>query len=84
MTSPYVADPSEAQRRVWCDKQTDLRQQHILQDRVNFDPNTLEGLKYIAGVDLSFPLGDDENAVACLVVMSMPDLKVKKIIMRPF
>lgn len=45
---------------------------------LDFDPKTLQGLKYIAGVDLSFPLRDNENAVACLVVMSMPKLEVIK------
>lgn len=49
-----------------------------MHDMLDFDPKTLEGLRYIAGVDLSFPLGDNENAVACLVVMSMPELEVIK------
>lgn len=49
-----------------------------MHDMLSFDPKTLQGLRYIAGVDLSFPLGDNKNAVACLVVMSMPELEVIK------
>jgi deoxyinosine 3'endonuclease (endonuclease V) len=55
-----------------------LREQREDKDAVDFDPETLDGLQYIAGVDLSFPLGDHVNAVACLVVMSMPHLEVNE------
>lgn len=48
----------------------------MLEDTLSFDAATLTDLKYIGGVDLSFPLGDQENAVACLIVMKMPDLQV--------
>lgn len=58
-------------------EQTELSAQLVKMDKLDFDPETLEDLRYIGGVDLSFPLGDNENAVACLIVMSMPDLKVK-------
>jgi hypothetical protein len=57
-------------------EQSKLREQHENNDTVDFDPETLDGLQYIAGVDLSFPLGDHENAIACLVVMAMPNLEV--------
>ncbi|KAI7896959.1 endonuclease V [Mucor mucedo] len=76
MGSTYDADPSNEQRNKWQDEQNKLRQQHEMYDMLDFDPKTLDGLNYIAGVDLSFPLGDNENAVACLIVMSMPELKV--------
>lgn len=59
-------------------EQKELQKRYEAQDVLGFDPITLQGMKYVAGVDLSFPLGDNENAVACLVVLSMPDLKVKK------
>lgn len=57
-------------------QQNHLRKQLVLEDRLSFETVTLADLKYVGGVDLSFPLGDDENAVACLVVMRMPDLQV--------
>ncbi|KAI8080397.1 endonuclease V-domain-containing protein [Thamnidium elegans] len=57
-------------------EQEELRARHETQDRLDFDPENLQEIKYIAGVDLSFPPGDEENAVACLVVLSMPDLKI--------
>lgn len=48
----------------------------VFQDDLDFDPVTLEGLKYIAGVDLSFPEDNVEQAVACLVVLEFPSLEV--------
>ena len=33
-------------------------------------------LQYVGGVDISFVKGDDVNACAALVVLSLPDLKV--------
>lgn len=59
-------------------QQNDLKKQLALDDsRLSFETATLTDLKYVGGVDLSFPLGDHENAVACLVVMQMPDLQVQ-------
>ncbi|KAI8387277.1 endonuclease V [Blakeslea trispora] len=43
---------------------------------ITFDPNTLDDLKYVAGVDLSFPLNNFEDAIACLVVMEFPSMKI--------
>ncbi|CAO3611675.1 unnamed protein product [Mucor hiemalis] len=76
MTAAYDADPSDEQRNKWKNEQTDLSAQLVKMNKLDFDPETLEGLRYIGGVDLSFPLGDNENAVACLIVMSMPNLKI--------
>ena len=33
-------------------------------------------LRYVAGVDISFIKGDDVNACAAVVVISLPDLEV--------
>ncbi|KAG1302863.1 hypothetical protein G6F64_010569 [Rhizopus arrhizus] len=71
----YDNDPSGEQRRIWSEEQLELRKKHELNDRLSFDIS-LKGLKYIGGADLSFPLNDHENAVACLIVMTMPDLQV--------
>ncbi|RCH79357.1 hypothetical protein CU097_002380, partial [Rhizopus azygosporus] len=68
----YDSDPSVEQRRIWSDEQLELRKRLELTDRLDF---TLDNLNYVGGVDLSFPLGDYENAVACLVVMTFPDLQ---------
>ncbi|KAL7311150.1 hypothetical protein PS15m_008946 [Mucor circinelloides] len=76
MSPDYDQDPSEEQRLAWSQQQNDLKKQLVLEDSLSFDTTTLADLKYVGGVDLSFPLGDHENAVACLVVMRMPDLQI--------
>lgn len=35
-----------------------------------------KGLRYVGGVDLSFIVGNNEDAVASLIVLSYPDFKV--------
>lgn len=35
------------------------------------------GLKYVGGVDLSFIVGNNEDAIASLIVLSYPKLKVR-------
>jgi deoxyinosine 3'endonuclease (endonuclease V) len=42
----------------------------------NTAPTTLVGLHRVAGVDLSFYEDDEHHAVAALVVLSFPDMKV--------
>ncbi|KAG2213321.1 hypothetical protein INT46_007534 [Mucor plumbeus] len=76
MSSDYDQDPSEEQRRSWSQQQNILKDQLVLVDTLSFDAANLTDLKYIGGVDLSFLLGDQENAVACLIVMKMPDLQI--------
>ncbi|CAO0801210.1 unnamed protein product [Mucor circinelloides] len=76
MSADYDQNPSEEQRLAWSQQQNDLKKQLVLEDGLSFDTTTLADLKYVGGVDLSFPLGDHENAVACLVVMRMPDLQI--------
>ncbi|RUP52166.1 endonuclease V-domain-containing protein [Jimgerdemannia flammicorona] len=61
-------------------EQLQLKQRHILHDDFTFtcDANgQLDGLCYVAGVDLSFPLDNEEDAVACLVVLEYPTLQVR-------
>ncbi|KAI8333870.1 endonuclease V [Chlamydoabsidia padenii] len=72
----YTDDPNEQQRKAWELIQEELREKIVLDDQVDFDTMTLEGLRYIGGVDLSFPENDDEHAVACLVVMIYPTMEV--------
>ncbi|CAO3684973.1 unnamed protein product [Rhizopus stolonifer] len=71
----FNEDPSKEQRRIWNEEQLKLQKKHERNDRLSFDMN-LDGLEYIGGLDLSFPLNDCENAVACLVVMTMPDFQI--------
>lgn len=63
-------------RAVCTREQNKLKSQIKLHDEVDFDPETLEGLTYVGGVDLSFPKDDRERAVACLVVMKYPSFDV--------
>ncbi|KAL1930364.1 hypothetical protein VTP01DRAFT_10526 [Rhizomucor pusillus] len=72
----YNPNPSQDQLRKWETQQNELKTKVIFQDDLDFDPVTLEGLKYIAGVDLSFPEDNVEQAVACLVVLEFPSLEV--------
>lgn len=68
-------------------EQVILKQNLILQDEhpswsVTLKPDDahhlqhVEGLKYIGGVDLSFIVGNNEDAIATLVILSYPDFKV--------
>ncbi|OBZ90454.1 Endonuclease V [Choanephora cucurbitarum] len=68
----YDRDPTEEQRSEWNKEQERIREQLLLHDMITFNADTLGNLKYVAGVDLSFPLDDFENAIACLVVMEFP------------
>ncbi|KAF9427469.1 hypothetical protein BGZ94_004835 [Podila epigama] len=81
--------PSKDQKEEWASQQTVLKENLILKDdhsgwSVILEPNTtgqhqvasVQGLKYIGGVDLSFIVGNKEDAIASLVVLSYPDLKV--------
>lgn len=68
-------------------EQTILKQGLILHDdhpdwKATFEDNSdqlesVEGLKYIGGVDLSFIVGNKEDAIASLVVLSYPELEVR-------
>jgi len=41
-----------------------------------FELQSTQGLKYVGGVDLSFIVGNNEDAIASLIILSYPDLKV--------
>ncbi|KAI8147569.1 endonuclease V-domain-containing protein [Fennellomyces sp. T-0311] len=70
-------DPSKDQRNLWEAEQNALQTRVTLKDEgLDFDPATLEGLRYIGGVDLSFPENDHEHALACLSILSWPSLEV--------
>ncbi|KAI9310507.1 endonuclease V-domain-containing protein [Dichotomocladium elegans] len=76
-TEEYDANPSAQQRHEWEKQQNMLNKQIILtNERLTFNPDTLENLRYIAGVDLSFPENDNERALACLSILSWPGLEV--------
>lgn len=57
-------------------EQLALQTRIILDDHLDFDPETLEGMRYIAGVDLSFFPDTVDKAVACLSVLEWPSLSV--------
>ncbi|KAJ2961877.1 hypothetical protein NQZ79_g2848 [Umbelopsis isabellina] len=51
------------------------REQERLRSLVKlYNDIDIDQLKYIGGVDLSFPLNDNEHAVACLVVLDYPSM----------
>ncbi|KAI9257363.1 endonuclease V-domain-containing protein [Phascolomyces articulosus] len=77
MVSTFDHDPSAAQRELWKNEQIALSARISWHDdHLDFDSETLEGLKYVAGVDLSFPENDFEHALACLSILSWPNLEV--------
>lgn len=45
-------------------------------DNLSFSPDTLEGLNYIGGCDLSFFTDGTERAIACVVILDYPSFKV--------
>lgn len=64
-------------------EQLQLKQHLVLADDLDFscDANGRpDGLRFVAGVDLSFPLDNQEDAVACLVVLEYPILQVRQMI----
>ncbi|KAG0334609.1 hypothetical protein BG000_008196 [Podila horticola] len=85
-TSSEYHIPSKDQKQEWAREQTVLKQGLILHDdhpdwTVAFKDSSdqlesVHGLKYIGGVDLSFIVGNKEDAIASLVVLSYPKLEV--------
>ncbi|KAG2388275.1 hypothetical protein C9374_000439 [Naegleria lovaniensis] len=64
-------------KQQWKMEQLNLKKQLKLYNETSFDPTRLSTtLKYIGGVDISFNSVDPNQAVASLVVLSFPDLKV--------
>ncbi|KAF9920280.1 hypothetical protein FBU30_009910 [Linnemannia zychae] len=79
--------PSKDQKQEWAKQQSILVSNLVLDDDhpdwaltvKNDDTYRLEshqGLRYVGGVDLSFIVGNNEDAIASLIVLSYPDLKV--------
>ncbi|KAG0343705.1 hypothetical protein BG004_005065 [Podila humilis] len=85
-TSTQYQVPSRDQKQEWATEQNALKRNLILRDdhadwSVAFKENSdelssIQGLKYIGGVDLSFIVGNKEDAIASLVVLSYPSLEV--------
>lgn len=62
-----------------CSEQDRLRQQLLEEDTEDWQRRTdFPGLERVAGVDLSFIKGNHVNACAQLVVLSYPDLEVRR------
>lgn len=69
-------------------EQESLKARLICQDQLSFNATDFSGLQYIGGVDLSFKTVNEEeegevdeakpDAVAALVVLSYPELKVQQ------
>ncbi|KAI1319910.1 hypothetical protein EDD11_002585 [Mortierella claussenii] len=79
--------PTKLQKQEWAKQQSILKQGLILKDdhpdwSIVLKPDTThrlesaEGLRYIGGVDLSFIVGNNEDAIASLIVLSYPELEV--------
>lgn len=60
----------------WARTQDEMKQRLEVSDRIDFDANTFENLRYVGGVDLSFMGEGSEIACAALVVLSFPSLDV--------
>eukprot|EP01129_Flabellula_baltica_P005063 TRINITY_DN1804_c0_g1_i5.p1 TRINITY_DN1804_c0_g1~~TRINITY_DN1804_c0_g1_i5.p1 ORF type:complete len:261 (+),score=72.28 TRINITY_DN1804_c0_g1_i5:85-867(+) len=65
-------------RNQWKAEQIELKKRHILDNDFQFslDPQDENGIRYVAGVDISFVPGSDVDACAGVVVLSYPDLDV--------
>ncbi|KAI8072818.1 endonuclease V [Gongronella butleri] len=72
----YTEVPTQQQRQIWENLQEQVRGKICQEDSLSFDSTTLDGLKYIGGVDLSFPENDQEHAIACVVILEYPSMKV--------
>jgi len=60
----------------WIKEQLELKKKLVLKNELSFHPDTLEGLKRIGGVDISFFKEDPDKAVASLIVLEYPSYKV--------
>ncbi|KAF9359322.1 hypothetical protein BGX26_012607 [Mortierella sp. AD094] len=80
--------PTKLQKEEWAKQQSILKTNLVLTDdhpdwSVVLKPGnthqleSAEGLKYIGGVDLSFIVGNNEDAIASLIILSYPELKAK-------
>lgn len=60
----------------WINEQLELKKKLILKNDLSFNPTTLENLKRIGGVDISFFKEDPNKAVASLIVLDYPSYNV--------
>ncbi|XP_078701632.1 endonuclease V-like [Branchiostoma floridae x Branchiostoma belcheri] len=72
---------TERMKEQWRKEQVTLKEKLLEQDteewqQTSDDTTPFRGLKYVAGLDLSYAKDDPEKACASLVVMSYPDLEV--------
>jgi len=58
----------------WKIEQIELKKKLILEN--DFDWNINNGLKYIGGVDISFIIGNEEDACVGLVILAWPSLEI--------
>lgn len=66
----------EEQKQIWLQRQLDLQSRLITIDDLDFNlSDRIKDLKYIAGVDISFIIGNEEDACAALVILEYPSLK---------
>ena len=71
-------EEEEKIQKVWEKEQLELKKFLITKDDLDFDLKSEEKpLKLIGGVDISFGKEDPNDAVASLVVLSYPELKVE-------
>ncbi|KAF8926840.1 endonuclease V-domain-containing protein [Dissophora ornata] len=80
--------PTQVQKEEWAKEQLLLKTNLVLEDNHpdwsvtlksgddTYHLESAEGLKYIGGVDLSFIVGNKEDAIASLIILSYPDLQV--------
>ncbi|ORX50793.1 endonuclease V [Piromyces finnis] len=60
----------------WIKEQLELKKKLILKNELSFNPETLENLKRIGGVDISFFKEDPNKAVASLIVLDYPSFNI--------
>lgn len=70
----FTDDQKTYFENLWKTEQLELQKKLILHD--DFHWTIDKDLKYIGGVDLSFIIGDEENACAGLVVLAWPSLEI--------
>ena len=59
----------------WIKEQYILGKNVVLQNQLSFDSETLNGLKFIGGCDISF-INETDDAIVCVIVMSFPSLEL--------
>ncbi|KAF9580250.1 hypothetical protein BGW38_003177 [Lunasporangiospora selenospora] len=80
--------PTQTQKQEWAAQQSALKAGLVLeddhpdwsitfkQDCSSYYAEHTQGIKYVGGVDLSFIVSNNEDAIASLIILSFPSLKV--------